>query len=86
LSFSSIFFFFLLPCFPYFLSFSSIFFSFYQGGAYNRPKLWDIGARVWHTDGQGNARETIASVQGLPIPPAQTEQILGGNLCRLLGL
>ena len=37
-------------------------------------------------DGKGNARETIASVQALPIPPAQKEQILGGNLCQLLGL
>ena len=37
-------------------------------------------------DGKGNARETIASVQALPIPPAQKEQILGGNLRQLLGL
>jgi predicted TIM-barrel fold metal-dependent hydrolase len=37
-------------------------------------------------DGKGNARETIASVQALPIPPAQKEQILGGNLRQLLGI
>jgi predicted TIM-barrel fold metal-dependent hydrolase len=37
-------------------------------------------------DGKGNAKETIASVNALPIPPAQKEQILGGNLRQLLSL
>ncbi len=37
-------------------------------------------------DGTGNAKETIASIQALPIPPAQKEQILDGHLCQLLGL
>ena len=55
----------------------------YRGGAYGRPEFWDIDASA---DGKGNARETIASIQALPIPPAQKEQILGGNLHQLLGL
>jgi hypothetical protein len=37
-------------------------------------------------DGKGNARETIASVNALPMPPAQKAHILGDNLCQLLGL
>jgi uncharacterized protein len=37
-------------------------------------------------DGKGNAKETIANINALPIPPAQKEQILGGDLRKLLGL
>ena len=36
--------------------------------------------------GKGYARETLAGVAALPLPPAEKERILGGNLQRLLAL
>lgn len=37
-------------------------------------------------NGKGYTAETITAVNALPVPPAEKERILGGNLQRLLGL
>jgi predicted TIM-barrel fold metal-dependent hydrolase len=37
-------------------------------------------------EGKGYARETVASVESLPISQEQKQEILGGNVARLLGI
>ena len=54
-------------------------------GASQRAICSETDTPYASTDGKGNAKETITSVQALPIPPAQKEQIFGGNLRQLLG-
>ncbi len=97
----------------------------YPGGAYGRPELGDIDARVRQMDEDGIDKQVITHtvppieqtttdpmlaaelaiasnnaildmanrypdriipIGVVPIPPAQKEQILGGNLRQLLGI
>lgn len=37
------------------------------------------------TNGDGNAKQCIASINALGVPPASSEQMFGGNLLRLIG-
>jgi hypothetical protein len=36
-------------------------------------------------NGDGNARQCVASIHALGVPPAEKERMFGGNLLRLIG-